>query len=96
MRGDPSWEQDLLRNRQGAVKGEEGGAHPQKQRQPLWTRTQGGSWPEEQGLGNLGLSPWGVEAEQVTSWGDFRCRPSEQGCAGGHFLGFQVLGCLQP
>ena len=57
VRGDPSWEQDLLRNRQGVVKGEGGGAHPQKQRQPLWTGIQGGSWPEEQGLGHLAPRP---------------------------------------
>lgn len=30
MRGDPSWEHNLLRNRQGVVRGEGGGTHPQK------------------------------------------------------------------
>lgn len=42
------------------------------------------------------MSTRGVKAEQVATRWNLGFSPSEQGCAGGHFLGLQVLGCLQP
>lgn len=57
MRGDPSWEQDLLRNRQEVVRGEGGGAHPQKQRQPLWTKPREGAGLRSRAWGTWACPP---------------------------------------
>lgn len=80
----------------GQVRGEgsreqEGEPHLERQRQCLLDWNLAGA-----GVGHLGLSARGVEGDQVASWGDLGSSPSEQDCAGGHFLGLQVLGGLQP
>lgn len=49
-----------------------------------------------EGEEHLCLSTKGVETEQVASRRDLGLSPSEQGRAGGYFLGLQVLGGFQP
>lgn len=49
-----------------------------------------------EGEEHLCLSTKGVDTEQVASRRDLGLGPSEQGHAGGYFLGLQVLGGFQP
>lgn len=58
------------------------------QRQHLLESPREGSWSV--GPGHLGPATRGVEAEQVACGPDLGLSPSEQGRAGGHFLGLQV------
>lgn len=75
----------------GQVRGEGGGSHWERQRQPLLEPGEG-----SRRRGHLGLSTRGVIGEQVASWWDLGLNPSEQSCAGGHFLGLQIPRALQP
>lgn len=89
----------LCGTEKGQVRGEGGGTpagEAEAEPAPPGMEPREGSWPVGWRWGHLGLSIRGVVGEQVASRWDLGLNPSKQGCAGGHFLGLQVPGALQP